>query len=76
MPVLGDGTHILSKEGVTQGDNLAMAKYAVGTKNLIESLKTVNSEIRHEWFADGSAGARDLVGLKGWSDHLNLFGPA
>lgn len=73
---LGDGTHILSKEGVTQGDNLAMAKYAVGTKNLIESLKRVNSETLQVWFADDSAGAGNLVGLKGWWDHLNLFGPA
>ena len=35
---LGDGTFILSEEGVTQGDNLAMAKYAVSTRPLTNSL--------------------------------------
>ena len=36
----------------------------------------VNSEIRQVWFADDSVGAGYLVGLKGWWNHLNLFGPA
>ena len=31
--------NILSEEIVTQGDNLAMAKYAIGTRNLISKLK-------------------------------------
>ena len=62
---LGDGTYILSKEGITEGDNLALAKYAVGAKNLFASLKLVNSDIWQVWFADFSADAGDLVGLKG-----------
>ena len=73
---LGDGTHILSEEGVTQGDNLAMAKYAIGTRNLISSLNEANQDVRQVWFADDSAGGGKLTSLKRWWDHLNLYGPA
>ena len=35
---LNDGSYILYEEGVTQGDNLAMAMYDIGTRKLIDSL--------------------------------------
>jgi hypothetical protein len=73
---IGDGTHILSEEGVTQGDNLAMAKYALGTRNLISSLAQGNNEVRQVWFADDSASGGKLSGLKKWWDDLNQYGPA
>ena len=37
---IGDGTFIKSEEGVTQGDNLAMAMYSLSTRRIIESLKS------------------------------------
>ena len=73
---LGDRTHILSEKGVTQGDNLAITKYAIGTRNLISSLNEANQDVRQVWFADDSAGGGKLTSLKRWWDHLNLYGPA
>ena len=50
---LGDGSHILSKEGTTQGDNTAMAMYALGTKPLIDTVQedTINEKLMQAWFA-------------------------
>ena len=68
---LKDGSFILSKEGVTQGDKLAMAKYALGTRGLIDSLasETVEENIVQVWFADdsccggkGCQGCQKMVG--------------
>ena len=61
---LGDRIHILSEEGVTQGNNLAMAKYAIGLRNLISSLNESNQDVRQVWFADDSAGGGKLTSLK------------
>ena len=71
---LGDGTFILSEEGVTQGDNLAMAKYAVSTRPLINSLKNETDQVKQVWFADDSAGAGSLDSLKTWWNHLKEKG--
>jgi len=38
MLYLENGDHILSQEGVTQGDNAAMAMYALSTRPLIQTL--------------------------------------
>jgi len=43
---LENGDHILSQEGVTQGDNVAMAMYALSTRPLVQALskETANDE--------------------------------
>ena len=61
---LGDGSHILSEEGTTHGDPLAMAMYAISTRPLIESLKTNAKDVAQVWFADDSAGAGKIRALK------------
>ena len=53
-----------------------MAKYAIGTRNLISSLNEANQDVRQVWFADDSASGGKLTSLKRWWDHLNLYGPA
>ena len=44
-----DGQHLLSKEGTTQGDPLAMAMYAIGTQTLVNRL---NGIAKQAWYAD------------------------
>ena len=72
---LGDGTFILSQEGVTQGDNLAMGIYAISTRGMIDDLLTTEPDVFQVWFADDSSGAGSLESLKRWWDRLNAIGP-
>ena len=46
---LGKGVEILSQEGTTQGENLAMAFYAPSLKKLLVSLNEIGCH--QEWFA-------------------------
>ena len=48
MLYLENGDHILSQEGVTQGDNAAMAMYALSTRPLIQAFsnETANDEVK------------------------------
>ena len=72
---LGDGTFILSKEGATQGDPLAMQMYAVSSRRLINSLQQNTEGVGQVWFADDSAGAGGLDDVYHWWMHLNEIGP-
>ena len=74
---LNDGTFILSKEGATQGDNLAMAKYALATTPMINFLEkeTKSDQIVQVWFADDSTCGGTIEGVKKWWDHLKGIGP-
>ena len=59
-----DGETLLSREGMTQGDPLAMAMYAIGILPLINQLQSTDAI--QVWFAnDATAGGR-LEQLHGW----------
>ena len=56
-----DGNYLLSQEGMTQGDPLAMPMYALGAVPLIQKL--ANIDVSQMWYADdASAGGSLLVG--------------
>ena len=67
-----DGDCVMSKEGTTQGDPLAMAMYAIGTQPLIRKL---DGTIKQVWYADDSAAGSTLQQLRRWWDLLNEIGP-
>ena len=73
---LGDRTFIYSKEGATQGDNLAMAMYALSTREMIDDLKQAAPETVQVWFADDSADAGKLRDIQKWWMRLKEIGPA
>ena len=56
-----DGQCILSEEGTTQGDPLAMAMYAIGTLPLICRLDGI---AKQAWYTDDSAAASSLENLR------------
>ena len=67
-----DGDHILSQEGTTQGDPLAMAMYAIGTLPLIRKL---HGDVTQVWYAnDASAAGRNSDPCVWW-DSLMSYGP-
>ena len=67
-----DGQCILSKEGTTQGDPLAMAMYATGIQPLIRRLDGIAKQV---WYADDSAAGSSIENLKRWWDLLVEIGP-
>ena len=68
-----NGETLLSQEGTTQGDPLAMAMYAIATVPLIE--KIASDGVKQIWYADDAAVGGDLVSIKKWWDDLQKFGP-
>ena len=70
---IGKGMELESQEGTTQGDNIAMAYYAIGMKPLMERLE--GTDTIQEWFADDAACLGELLPVKKWWDKLNDFGP-
>ena len=74
---LKDGSFILSKEGVTHGDNLAMGKYALGIRGLIDSVADATSDEQsvQVWFAYDSACGGSIEGVQKWWYKLKEDGP-
>ena len=60
------GGEILSMEGTTQGDTLAMAFYGISTKPLIDILEFSKTNILQVWLADDATGAGTLKHLLKW----------
>ncbi len=69
-----DGETILSCEGTTQGDPLAMVFYAIATIPLIRACK-VEGLHGEAWFADDANGTGPLSALRTWWDKLVELGP-
>ena len=67
-----DGDHILSQEGTTQGDPLAMAIYAIGTLPLILKLHGCVTQV---WYADDASAGGRTSDLRVWWDSLVSYGP-
>ena len=70
-----DGDVILSDEGVTQGDPLAMPIYAVATVPLIRKLE-IDNDARQMWYADDACATGTLENLRTWWDKIMSEGPA
>ena len=64
---------LLSREGTTQGDLLAMPMYAIATVPLINKLE---ENIHQIWYADDATGVGKLADLSRWWDRISLLGPA
>jgi hypothetical protein len=63
----GIAIFIFSKEGVTQGDPIAMFCYGIGILPMIRQLKTKYPELRQPWYAD------DAGALGSFDDIIRMF---
>ena len=67
---------LLSQEGTTQGDPLAMPFYALATRPLIDSLSRDTLELRQIWYANDASAGGKLTNLNKWWDNLSCEGPS
>ena len=65
-----NGGKILSVEGATQVDNLAMSFYALGTSILLDRLKLISPTASQVNLADDIAGAGKILDLGIWWDTI------
>ena len=67
-----DGNTLLSQEGTTQGDPMAMAMYAVG---IILLIRKVSCDVKLVWYADDATAAGQMKSLRQWWNNLVSLGP-
>ena len=68
-----NGETLLSQEGTTQGDPLAMAMYAITITPLIHHLE--NKSVEQAWYADDATAGGNINDLKTWWDDIEKTGP-
>lgn len=68
------GETMLSLEGTTQGDPLAMAMFAIATRPLVERVACAKAD--QIWFADDASAGGKLSRLRTWWDLLGTHGPS
>jgi len=66
---------LVSTEGTTQGDLLAMAMYALAVTPLIYQLCSAYSAVCQVWYADNATGVGTCSSLRKWWDTLSQIGP-
>ena len=64
------GKRLLSQEGTTQGDNLAIAFYGLATIPLQNILRINIPSVKQVWPADDATGAGNLQPLREWLDSI------
>ena len=65
--IINNAKEILSKEGTTVDDNLAVLFYALSLLLIQNSLSSISS-IKQVWQADDATGAGEIISLKQWWD--------
>ena len=75
---IGDGSgHFLSsKEGVTQGDALAMITYGIGVLPLIWELRDPHPRVTQPWYADDAGAGGAFKEVQAHFQDLQSMGPA
>ena len=74
MFVAGGG-EIMSSEGTTQGDPMAMPGYGIGILPLLVLIKADDPALKHVAYADDIGGGSKLVNLRRWWEKVEYFGP-
>ena len=69
------GEEIQSTEGITQGDPLAMAMYALAISPLIQKLKVNEPNVKQVWFAEDSITTGKVRTVRIWRSCLTTIGP-
>ena len=68
--IVFEAKDILSEEGTTQGDNLAMSFYALGLAPLLRRLRITTPSVRQVWLADDAIGGGRPKDLRNWFDEV------
>ena len=72
----GSGHFLHSKEGVTQGDALAMIVYGIGVLPLIRELRNAHSQVTQPWYADDTGSGGSFQQMQAHFQDLQAQGPA
>ena len=65
-----------SKEGVTQGDPLAMIVYRIGVLPLIRELREAHPRVIQPWYADDAGAGGTFKDVQAHFQDLQARGPA
>ena len=71
--LVAGGGRLVSKEGTTQGDPLAMGMYALGIQPLLNRLEGLARQV---WCTDDATGAGSLAQVRDWWSGIVTHGPA
>ena len=71
--LVAGGGRLVSKEGTTQGDPLAMGMHALGIQPLLNRLEGLARQV---WYADDATGAGSLAQVRDWWSGIVTRGPA
>ena len=72
----GSGHFLHSKEGVTQGDPLAMIAYGIGVLPLIIDLRRAHPRVMQPWYADDTGAGGEFCDIMAHFRDLQLRGAA